>query len=131
MIIEQIEKEFLFEGYQAHFENLVSIPDYNRVSDFPVVLGLNNSDFVMSQSGNLNITNFELSGWNPMAMDLAHYINSAMLDSTTCHSDNLMSRQEIHSMAEQYLNDYWDKHMLDIVRENYFDKAYFIHLMKN
>jgi len=78
------------------------------------------------------VIDYEYSGWNPMAMDLANYLNETMFDNNTLKfvAENCMTPVEVDSMAESYLNDYWDKYMLPIVKEEYFDKKYFIHVMK-
>ena len=41
-----------------------------------------------------------------------------------------MTYAEVSSMAELYLNEYWDKYMLAGVREEYFDKHFFVQVMK-
>ena len=52
------------------------------------------------------LIDFEYGGWNPMAMDLANYINECMLDNAYpktfgkgCYDANAMTKHEIEAMA--------------------------------
>lgn len=66
----------------------------------------------------LLIIDYEYGGWNPMAMDLANYINETMLDNSypskngiAWYLENCMTHQEVQTMAEAYLTRYFDKHL--------------------
>jgi thiamine kinase-like enzyme len=78
------------------------------------------------------LIDYEYSGWNPMAMDLANYVNETMFDKNTLKfiPENCMTVEEVENMAVIYLNDYWDKYLPEMIREEYSDKEYFIHFMK-
>ena len=52
------------------------------------------------------IIDYEYAGWNPMAMDLANYLNESMLDNAyplkngiTYYTDNCMTKQEVRDMS--------------------------------
>lgn len=52
------------------------------------------------------IIDYEYAGWNPMAMDLANYLNESMLDNAyplkngiAYYTDNCMTKQEVKDMS--------------------------------
>ena len=56
------------------------------------------------------IIDYEYAGWNPMAMDLANYINETMLDNNhpggngiAWYLDNCMQPKEIEAMVKEYM----------------------------
>lgn len=66
----------------------------------------------MERSDNVNllIIDYEYGGWNPMAMDLANFINETMLDNgypekngIAWYLDNCMSKAEVKQMSKTYL----------------------------
>ena len=64
------------------------------------------------------IIDYEYGGWNPMAFDLACYINETMLDNAypskngvAWYLDNCMSVAECENMGTTYLKCYYDKYM--------------------
>ena len=65
----------------------------------------------------LMLIDYEYSGWNPMAMDLANYLNETMLDNAHPEGDgikpylaNCMEKHELVRMATRYLECY-HKHL--------------------
>jgi thiamine kinase-like enzyme len=141
-ILEDVQSTFLFDGYIDHFEKL--IPEID--ARFPYVLSHNDAqenNILMSTLDNksLMLIDFEYSGWNPMAMDLANYINETMIDNTYPHDngikwypDNCMTKAEVNDMAQVYLEICWDKYAHDrknrVKDELYFDKATFVDYSK-
>lgn len=95
-ITQNVEETFLFEGYREYFENLVPLSNYsslklsdynNKVNPFPTVLAhndihQNNILMRMSDNRDLLLIDLEYAGWNPMAMDLAVYINECMINNS-------------------------------------------------
>lgn len=131
---ELLEQTFLFENYQQYFENLIPKPnkpahfDKSYINPFPNVLTHNDchqNNILMSVQNNrdLLIIDNEYAGWNPMAMDVAVYINETMNDNSypgkngvQWYTDNLMSQYEIEHFVKAYLTHYFDKYMDTTVR---------------
>ena len=74
------------------------------------------------------IIDYEYGGWNPMAMDIANYLNETMLDNSypekngiKCYIDNCMSNREIYMMSKRYLENYFIKYMNPHIKEKFFD----------
>lgn len=72
----------------------------------------------------LMIIDYEYSGWNPMAMDLANYVNETMLDNSypfengiAWYLDNCMDSQEVNLMSKEYLKCYFNKYMKDDIKK--------------
>lgn len=96
----------MFEGYQDHFKSL--IPEQNEL--FPIVLCHNDvleNNILMKVNNNKDIMliDYEYSGWNPMAMDLANWINETMLDNSfpekngiELYLNNSMEKDEVREM---------------------------------
>lgn len=109
--MELLEETFLFEGYVQHFEKL--IPKSSAV--FPIVLAHNDAqenNILIHQEDNrrLMLIDYEYGGWNPMAMDLANYVNETMLDNAypgkngvAWYEENCMTIEELEKMAARYL----------------------------
>lgn len=122
-IVEMAEKTFLFEGYQEHFEGLVPLND-SEESVFPIVLAHNDNheqNVLMSLEDNrkLMLIDFEETGWNPMAMDLAHYIIETMKEmgypygnGINWYLDNFMEDSEIECFLKAYLTKYFEVYMV-------------------
>lgn len=79
------------------------------------------------------IIDYEYGGWNPMAMDLANYLNETMKDNAypyengiTVYIDNCMPDHEVREMTVCYMKTYYQKHMTDKVKANYPDCETFI-----
>ena len=90
---------------------------------FPVVLCHNDvtkNNILINRLDNnkLLLIDFEYSGWNSMAMDLANWVNETMLDNShpgkngiMYYTNNMMDNDEIEIMLKTYLNCYFDKYM--------------------
>tara|TARA_B100000780_G_scaffold247633_1_gene192657 strand:- start:188 stop:490 length:303 start_codon:yes stop_codon:yes gene_type:complete len=66
----------------------------------------------------LLIIDLEYGGWNPMAMDVAVYINETMNDNSypskngvQWYTDNIMSEEELEMFVKSYLAHFFDKYM--------------------
>lgn len=100
-IVNRLQKTFLFEGYQQWFKALIPIGDYSSldiiqgkipdklsdVNPFPSVLSHNDihqNNILMCLTDNVDLIliDNEYAGWNPMAMDVAIYINETMIDNS-------------------------------------------------
>lgn len=71
---------------------------------------INNRDIIVIDN--------EYAGWNPMAMDLAVYINETMNDNSypgangvQWYLDNIMDSGEMDTIIKVYLVRYYDKYM--------------------
>jgi len=124
----------LFENYQQYFENLIPKPnqpahfDSDYVNPFPNVLTHNDchqNNILMSIKNNrdLIVIDNEYAGWNPMAMDVAVFINETMNDNSypgkngvEWYTDNIMSEHELEHFVKAYLTHYFDNYMLKDVR---------------
>ena len=119
-ITEKLQKTFLFEGYQEYFLGLIPKGEYSSLdisrgtapaqipetNPFPSVLchnDIHQNNILMGLNDNLDLMliDNEYAGWNPMAMDLAVYINEVMIDNSHPHDngvkeymDNKMSKDE-------------------------------------
>jgi thiamine kinase-like enzyme len=63
------------------------------------------------------LIDYEYGGWNPMAMDLANYMNETMLDNAypgkngvAWYEENCMTPAELEKMAVRYLECYYSKY---------------------
>ena len=72
------------------------------------------------------IIDYEYAGWNPMAIDLANYINETMLDNAypvdngiAWYLDNCMQPREIEDMVKEYMKVYHAKYMRQDLKEKY------------
>lgn len=83
----------------------------------------------------LIIIDNEYAGWNPMAMDVAVFINETMNDNSyPCkngvqwYTDNVMSEAELEAFVKSYLShffwNYMDKDARIKTFENNIDKFY-------
>lgn len=118
--IDLVTSTFLFEGFYDHFSKL--IPQVDEES-FPVTFCHNDcleANFLMNISNNreLIIIDYEYGGWNPMAMDIANYLNETMIDNCypekngiEWYLDNILDTQELTKMATAYLSRYYRQHM--------------------
>lgn len=124
-----LEKTFLFEGYKEFFESLIpkigEPARFNKefINPFPNVLTHNDchqNNILMSVINNRDIIviDNEYAGWNPMAMDLAVYINETMNDNSypgangvQWYLDNIMDSAEMDSLIKVYLNRYFERYM--------------------
>jgi len=60
----------------------------------------------------------EYAGWNPMAMDVAVFINETMNDNSypgkngvQWYTDNIMSEEELEIFVKSYMKHFFDKYM--------------------
>ena len=72
------------------------------------------------------LIDYEYAGWNPMAMDLANYINETILDNAypldngiTWYLDNCMAKPEIDQMVKEYMRVYYNKYMKAAIKQCY------------
>ena len=118
-ILKALETKFLFEGYKEHFSKMIP-----EVSDlFPVVLCHNDvleNNILLHHSDNSKVLliDYEYSGWNPMAMDLANWVNETMLDNSypekngiEFYTENIMDNDEIEIMLKTYLKCYFENYL--------------------
>lgn len=66
----------------------------------------------------LILIDYEYAGWNPMAMDVAVFINETMNDNSYLgkngvewYTDNIMSEHELEHFVKCYLTQYFEKYM--------------------
>ena len=79
------------------------------------------------------LIDYEYGGWNPMAMDLAKYINETMLDNSypfkngvSWYLDNCMSVIEIENMVKTYMKCYYEKYLHPDIKDKYKSEVTFI-----
>ena len=122
-----LKSKFLFEGYKDHFLKLIP-----EVSDlFPIVLCHNDvleNNILAHYKDNSKVLliDYEYSGWNPMAMDLANWVNETMLDNSYpakngiwWYTDNIMDHDEIRYMLTTYLTCYFENYMAKNLKSGY------------
>jgi thiamine kinase-like enzyme len=80
----------------------------------------------LKDNNEIMIIDYEYAGWNPMAMDLANYVNETMIDNNffhhngkTWYPENCMSDAEIEAMCKEYLKRYFFNYMDENVKKNY------------
>jgi thiamine kinase-like enzyme len=88
----------------------------------------NNILMRLRDNRDLLIIDNEYAGWNPMAMDLAVYINETMIHNTHPadngvkeYADNLMSEYEQEMMIKSYMREYFNKYMHSNQKAEYED----------
>jgi thiamine kinase-like enzyme len=86
----------------------------------------------------LLIIDLEYGGWNPMAMDVAVYINETMNDNSypgnngvQWYTDNIMSEKEIEMFVKSYLQHFFDKYMDKRSRAYSFNNNFDLFLRKH
>ena len=119
-ILMDLKSKFLFDGYKEHFTKL--IPEVSEL--FPIILCHNDvleNNILLHHEDNTRVLliDYEYSGWNPMAMDLANWVNETMMDNSYpakngigWYTDNIMDHDEIEIMLKTYLTCYYDKYMV-------------------
>jgi len=136
-ITVRLQKTFLFEGYREYFTALIPTSSYSSLqisngtveekiptdNPFPTVLSHNDihqNNILMGLNDNrdLLLIDNEYAGWNPMAMDIAVYINEVMIDNSHPgengvkeYIDNAMSVSECERLIKAYMKQYYDKYM--------------------
>lgn len=143
-IAKNVEETFLFDGFEEHFESLIPQSSYSSLdlhnytqaradNPFPTVLchnDIHQNNILMKLADNrdLLIIDNEYAGWNPMAMDLAVYINETMINNTHPedngvkeYADNLMSEYEQEQMIKGYMKNYFNDYMDPNQKEDYDD----------
>jgi len=135
-IVERMERTMLFEGYNQHYRALVPIPEDQENAIFPTVFAHNDIqelNMMCKNEDNTKIVliDFEYGVWNPMAMDLANYINECMIDNSYpknfgkgFYEANAMSKQEIEAMARAYLKVYFNSYMKAELKLKYQNSCY-------
>jgi thiamine kinase-like enzyme len=147
----------LFEGYEKYFCDLIPNSSYSSLeisegsapskipedNPFPTVLSHNDihqNNILMRLADNrdLLLIDNEYAGWNPMAMDIAIYINEVMIDNShPCDNgvkeyiDNAMTEHEVEKLIKCYMKNYFDLYMpeehkaaFDHQQEAYVSKYY-------
>ena len=104
---------FFFQGYQEYFTKLVP-------RDTPIILAHNDGQECnilakLEDNSMLLLIDFEYSGRQCMAWDLANYLNEMVLDNSyPCGSgvalflDNEPRDHEIKALLTRYLRNYYD-----------------------
>ena len=84
-------------------------------------------------NSNLLIIDYEYGNWNPMAMDLAVFVNETMLDNDypakngiAWYLDNCMPKAELKEMSVVYLSRYYEKYISDEIKSKFSDSKTFI-----
>jgi len=81
---------------------------------------IHQNNILMGLTDNLDLLliDNEYAGWNPMAMDLAVYINETMIDNSHPHNngvkeymDNQMTPDEQLRMIHEYMRAYFTEYM--------------------
>jgi thiamine kinase-like enzyme len=112
-----------------YYERLMPVVDERT---FPVAFSHNDClelNWLMNTKDNRNLLliDYEYGGWNPMAMDLAHYLNETMVDGAqhdgnkiTLYEENMLTYDEVSSMARAYLSRYYRKYMPPQVKDELY-----------
>ena len=138
--MDQLEKTLLFDGYLEYFNELIPIPEEdNSEAKFPLVLCHNDAQennllMGIAENRQIMVIDYEYTGWNPMAMDLAHYLNETMLENAyplkngiNWYTDNILEPTEVDRFCQKYLEAYFDKYMTEAAKAKFNnDKACFI-----
>lgn len=70
---------------------MIPVPEGDM--DFPFCLAHNdaqeNNILIQNGGDQLLLIDYEYAGWNPMAMDLANYLNETMLDNNHPYGDGI------------------------------------------
>lgn len=132
--VEMLSKAFLYDGATDDFVKLIHIPAEDQENaTFPLVFCHNDAqenNILMHREDNerLMVIDYEYGGWNPMAMDLANYLNETMLDNSypcengiTVYLSNCMTDQELRDMSLVYMQRYFSTHMTAAVKAKYTD----------
>ena len=133
-VLSSLQATFLFDGFDSHFRDMVP-----AASDtFPAVLCHNDvlaNNLLMGRSHNqhLLLIDYEYTGWNPMAMDLANWVNECMLDNaypygtgSYSYVENKMDIEEIENMAKIYMRTYFENYAETAVKSKYEDSDQFL-----
>lgn len=130
-IVNELESTYLFDGFADHFRKMIPIPKDQDTAVFPIVFchndGQENNILAqLTDNTNLMLIDYEYGGWNPMAMDLANYINECMLDNAYpgaqgigYYHHNCMTKYEIDIMTKTYMKRYFEKYMKAEVKAQY------------
>lgn len=98
---------------------------------FPTVLchnDIHQNNILMRIADNrdLLIIDNEYAGWNPMAMDLAVYVNETMINNSHPggngvkeYADNLMTEYETEKMIKEYMRHYFTHFMHEKQKKEY------------
>ena len=86
----------------------------------------NNILIQFADARKLLIIDYEYGGWNPMAMDLANYINETMLDNSypgkngvAWYLENCMHVEEVECMTKMYLECYYNQFMKPDIKSKF------------
>ena len=126
MIVDLVKETFLFDDYENYFESMIPIPNPEEAEasfQFPIVFGHNDAqenNILMNIGDNRNmmVIDYEYGGWNPMAFDLANYLNECMLENAyplkngiNWYTENIMQGNELEGMIKRYMETYFNKYM--------------------
>jgi len=111
---------------------MIPIPEEeNSETKFPIVLCHNDAqenNLLMHHGDNRSILviDYEYAGWNPMAMDIANYVNECMLENAypykngiNWYVDNILEPEEVDSLSKAYLENYFKKYATESVKQRY------------
>jgi len=116
--LNELKDSFLFDGFQQHFINLVP-------NDGQIVLAHNDTqenNILKSFHDNQDIIliDYEYGGWNPLAMDLANYINECACDNAypygigiKFYPANMPSREEREEIGRVYSETFFVEYASD------------------
>ena len=114
-IIDMIDKEFLFDGYEEFFSQLV--PRQSQIVLSHVDTQENNILMFAVDNEQLMLIDYEFADWNPMAYDIANYCNECTCDNAATESNfncgvqyyeiNFPKRSEIEFLATEYLRHFY------------------------
>jgi len=113
-VIDLLDRTFLFTGYKEYFRKLVP-------RDSEIVLAHNDAqenNILASLEDNTKITliDYEYGGWNPMAMDIANYLNECAVDNAypkgmgiKYYPCNFPTEFERNLLIKSYLEIHYEK----------------------
>lgn len=70
----------------------------------------------LTDSTKLTLIDYEYGGWNPIAMDIAHYLNECCIDDAhpmdvgvKLYLENFPSENERHELIKYYIRNYYER----------------------
>lgn len=128
-LLNSLLTTFVFDGYMDYYKQL--LPPVDETT-FPIAFCHNDAlelNWLMNlqDSSELILIDYEYGGWNPMAMDVANYLNETMLDNAhpgdnglACYEMNVLTVDEVSSMARAYLSRYYHKYMPQLHKDQLY-----------
>lgn len=111
-VIDALDRTFLFNGYKEYFSALVPrnqiVISHNDSQE-------NNILMDVIDNSKLTLIDYEYAGWNPMAFDLANYLNECSLDNAHPSKagialvPNDMSQAERADFLSHYLRQHYNR----------------------